>query len=303
MKTLCIALLAALLATGPAGAASYSAVYAFGDSLTDAGNDWTATRHAEPFSPPYSNGRFSNGPVWAQDIAAALGLPALKPSLLGGTDYAFGGAQTGATGVHTLAPMDLPAQLAEFALNSKGHAPSSALYLLSIGGNDMMAAVAAQPDTAAQAKLVSQAASNAAAFVAGLAALGARHIAIMNVPDLGHVPAVDGTAAAAALGTSLASQFNAALAAKLLPVKLIFGAKIATVNAYALLDQAIASPAALGFANVTKPCWTGGFNVLAPGTLCAVTTAGQDKYLFWDSVHPTEHGHAAIAALALTQLP
>ena len=78
-------------------------MYAFGDSLTDTGNVSLATLGMVP-APPYADRSFSNGPVWAQDLAQSLGLPALKPSLAGGTDFAYGGAETGQTPVHTLNP-------------------------------------------------------------------------------------------------------------------------------------------------------------------------------------------------------
>ena len=70
--------------------ASYDALYVFGDSYCDVGNIFTATGGAEP-AEPYYDGRFSNGPIWVDHVAGFLGVP-LKASLLGGTDYAFGGA-------------------------------------------------------------------------------------------------------------------------------------------------------------------------------------------------------------------
>src|SRR5215813_14070278 len=53
-----------------------------------------ATRYAEPPSPPYFDGRFSNGPVWVEDFAANSGLK-VDPALRGGTNYAVGGAKVG----------------------------------------------------------------------------------------------------------------------------------------------------------------------------------------------------------------
>ncbi|HEX2940202.1 MAG TPA: hypothetical protein VHO91_04085, partial [Rhodopila sp.] len=62
---------------------TYSAIYAFGDSLSDAGNLSMTTAKlgaTEPVSPPYfkqtySDGTgtvFSNGPTWAQNLSIAL---------------------------------------------------------------------------------------------------------------------------------------------------------------------------------------------------------------------------------------
>lgn len=87
-------------ASSALAASSYTAVYSFGDSLSDVGNVHTLTsiltlgKAAEP-APPYVNGQFSNGSVWVQDLSQLLGLAPLKPSVLGGTDYAWGGATTG----------------------------------------------------------------------------------------------------------------------------------------------------------------------------------------------------------------
>ena len=77
--------------TVAAPGAPYTALYAFGDSLTDTGNVSLATFGLLPAA-PYADRSFSNGPVWAQDLAQSLGLPPLQPSLAGGTDFAYGGA-------------------------------------------------------------------------------------------------------------------------------------------------------------------------------------------------------------------
>jgi phospholipase/lecithinase/hemolysin len=69
---------------------TYDNLYVFGDSYCDVGNIFAVTGGAEPAA-PYYNGRFSKGPIWLDHIAGFLGVP-LAPSLLGGTDYAFGGA-------------------------------------------------------------------------------------------------------------------------------------------------------------------------------------------------------------------
>jgi phospholipase/lecithinase/hemolysin len=80
----------------------YSVIYSFGDSLSDNGNVYLLSTSKEastfgysptPVSPPYAqisfNGTaanvFSNGPLWTQDLAEALGLAVPGPSGLGAT--------------------------------------------------------------------------------------------------------------------------------------------------------------------------------------------------------------------------
>src|SRR5208283_4429935 len=100
LRKLSISVAALLIfAVAPAQAGSFSALYAFGDSLSDVGNVFNATGGAEP-SPPYAMGQFSNGPVWVQDLAKIAGLSPLAPSgppgfSTGGSDYAWGDATTG----------------------------------------------------------------------------------------------------------------------------------------------------------------------------------------------------------------
>jgi len=93
-----VALVAAYFALNTGPASAYTALFAFGDSLSDAGNAYILTGGVTPASPPYVGGHFSNGPTWVEDLSQELGLGTLKPSLspAGGTDFAVGGATTAA---------------------------------------------------------------------------------------------------------------------------------------------------------------------------------------------------------------
>jgi phospholipase/lecithinase/hemolysin len=77
---------------------AYTALFAFGDSLSDAGNDYLIDGGTDPVS-PYYQGHFSNGLTWVEDLSNMLGLGTLRPSLAGGNDFAFGGAETGPTAI------------------------------------------------------------------------------------------------------------------------------------------------------------------------------------------------------------
>src|ERR1700733_6564091 len=120
-------------------AMAYTALFAFGDSLSDAGNDWIVDGHTDPVS-PYYRGHFSNGLTWVEDLYNMLGLGTLKPSLAGGNDFAFGGAETGPTAVEGVNPGDLLFQVAQYAALHPTPV-GGALYTLDIGGNDIFKAL------------------------------------------------------------------------------------------------------------------------------------------------------------------
>ncbi len=123
--------------------AGYSNLFIFGDSLSDSGNNAVVLApnvtpvpiSGNAFIPtfPYASGHYTNGQVWAQSFALSLGLSA-NPSILGGTDYAFGGARTGPLtpnpfpgGLFNPFPPSLETQVAFFLLQHANVAPARSL--------------------------------------------------------------------------------------------------------------------------------------------------------------------------------
>lgn len=159
----------------PAGALSFTEIYAFGDSLSDVGNA----------------GIFSNGPVWIQQLAPDLGL-SVSPSNLGGNVYAVGGATT--SGV-------LSTQVPDYLGDAGGVADPGALYVIMAGGNDAFSAVS--PATAA---------GNVITAISSLSAAGAQYFLVSNLPDLSLVPAAYGSAAAQAFSLSFNASLASGLA-------------------------------------------------------------------------------------------
>ena len=289
---------------GHAAAPRYSALYSFGDSLSDAGNVYAESGHAQPVSPPYSGGRFSNGQVWVQALAASLGLKPVAASQKGGTDFAYGGATT--TGSNTApgtVPVGLPGQIALFSASVGGRAPGTALYVISIGTNDVRNAARLSTDATFMTTQAQAAAANAAASVRQLIQMGARHILIAGATDLTKTPSGANYTPAQTFAVQTGIfVYNSSLQAQMAATSVPNG-KVSVLNVAQLVDQLVAQGAAAGFSNVTDPCWSGDNTNPSSGTLCATTKTAQDQYLYWDALHPTEHGHAAIAAQALLQLP
>ena len=77
---ICAALPASADTAGP-----FDQFFVFGDSLSDSGNLAAVAPEFVPF-PPYPDGQFTNGDTWATQLG-------LAPSVLGGTNFAFGGAR------------------------------------------------------------------------------------------------------------------------------------------------------------------------------------------------------------------
>jgi phospholipase/lecithinase/hemolysin len=278
--------------------AAFSTIYAFGDSLSDAGNDYTASFGLLPAS-PYSDGRFTNGPVWVQDLAHDLHVPVPQASLEGGTDFAYGGAEAGSEPLHGALPIDLPSQLLQFEVEDP-HPAANALYTLSIGANDLLDAIPeyASNPTLAEAD-VTAAVADEVKFVGSLIGLGARSFDILNVPDLGETPE-ERSAGTTATATSLSAQYDAALGSALGALASHDHVTIDVVNAFALIDAGVADPAAYGLKNVTQPVWTGNYYG-TDGTL-SVHGKAANTYLFFDQLHPTAEGHAIVASAALSSL-
>ncbi len=303
LRTCLLIALSASCVLSSAYAGTIDAIDAFGDSLSDVGNIFNLTGGAEPAA-PYVSGQFSNGNVAVQDLALDLGLGPLTPSRLGGTDYAYGDAQSGTTlyntaGVGDLIDLDGPSgQIAQFAAANQTGADPNALYTIWIGANDLAAipATATPGDVTADIGAIVENIDDAVNTLAGL---GAKNFLVITVPDLGLTPDAL-TAGTSAAASALSAGFDNTLVNGSSPLPSLAaiaagdGINISVLNTYLLLDSIVASPGTYGFTNVTDPCLTGEVN-FAGGTPCATP----NQYLFWDGDHPTAAGQAVVADAAL----
>lgn len=140
-RILCAGLLSLTLSVS-ASADTFSDVFIFGDSLSDTGNILASTLGFFPPDPPYFDGRFSNGPVWAEYLADQLGLVVVpngsNPNVINGNNFAFGGAEA-ANDVPIWPIGVIPSvqnQVSFFAA-AAGTVPADALYAVWGGGNDL----------------------------------------------------------------------------------------------------------------------------------------------------------------------
>ncbi len=130
MKRLKIfSLVAACLLFPVALAETPNKVVVFGDSFSDTGNLFFAVGFP---TPPYADGRFSDGPLWVEYLAGDIGAAPPAPSLLGGTNFAWAGAQS----INNISASGAPGvglQVSEYLGGGGGSAAGSTLHIVWAG--------------------------------------------------------------------------------------------------------------------------------------------------------------------------
>ena len=279
-------------------AASYDQMIVFGDSISDNGNFAALLGPAGLGPLNYDSRRFTDGPgttpasaitgVPVEQLNQLLGLPTLVPSILGGTNYAWGQATTGSSTldpVHGTTP-GTGAQIADY-LSSHPQASPDSLYVLWAGANDFLNSTT--PAGIQDAETI--AIGNLRLQITTLLNAGAKNILWFGLPDFSLAPAavLAGPVLAQQLHLS-ALQFQQDWANSLQSFQASYSdANIVGVDAYAFLYSLVNQPSAYGLTNVTTP---------AQGQV----GINPDEYLFWDAVHPTTKADAAVANFAFQQL-
>ena len=275
-----ILILAFALSSAPAVvlADSFNSVVVYGDSLSDNGNLFAAT--GQPGA-PYFDGRRSNGPVAVEQLATGLGLPLHDFAWIGATtglgNFADGGTPT------SFGAFGLPGMQTELAGTAGLLGPflSDGLFVVWGGPNDFLSP---SPLDATPSAIIARGVSDLVGIVTTLQGLGAKHILVPGMPDLGLTPFVQGLGEGAQF-SAITNAFNAALAASLPEGATYF-------DTATLLRSMVADPSAFGFTDVTDPCFDG-------ITVCA----NPDQYLFWDSFHPTTATDSFVASAFAEAVP
>lgn len=293
------AITALLSLLAPAGAqAGFTNIYFFGDSLTDTGNLFAATGGAVPSNPTYFNGRFSNGPVWAEYFADALGLAgAADPAFLGGGNYAVAGATISDFG---RAQPELPQQLAGYLGTTGGVADANALYVIMGGSNDVVDAL----QTADPAAAMGNSAVLLSGMISDLYGAGARNLLISLIPDIGATPRlVEEGPLASTAATQLSIGFNLALQAILDSLEPLADLNLYELDLFGLQAGVLADPAGFGFSNVSDPCKEGELGLPPDPALGETLCSNAGDYFYYDAFHPTTGVHQLIALAALNAVP
>jgi phospholipase/lecithinase/hemolysin len=291
-------------AQGAKPAPDYTTIVVFGDSLSDTGNvaDLTEAKYGVRIPGPfadYTDGRFTDGAdtlppaenyfgVWIEQLAATFpSRPAVKASLDGGTNYAYGFAFTGrGTSVFSFGSDDslsvtvnnVGQQITDY-LATHPKINDKTLFVVWGGANDLLNATSDDD--------VIDAGINQTLNIQRLIDAGATQFIVPNLPPLGLVPRLNGSPTTSVPATAAAKLYNEVLGGGIALLRdFNFGRRLnlSQLDVFSLFNEIVAAPSNYSLVNVT-----------ASSQGVAVDP---DTYLFWDDLHPTTRGHNILAVTA-----
>lgn len=259
--------------------------FVIGDSLSDTGSLSGITFGLLPGG-NYYNGRFSNGPVWAERLGFNIGrdpgllfLDPLFPFFVDGYSFAHGGAASGPVGPLAFGPLDAQNQASRFdSLSGYLGVGGDDLGALWVGNNDYLLNGLTDPSVAV---------ANIEDILGVMSGAGLETIILFGVPRLGLTPsALDDPQRSAQLN-ALSFEHNALLRGRVSGLEGELGTDLIFIETGIAFDIITALPQLFGLSNVTDACLDNGL----------VLNACPDDWLFYDGVHPTDRGHEIISRI------
>ncbi|MED6146217.1 hypothetical protein PIB30_032594 [Stylosanthes scabra] len=318
---------------------SVPAIFVFGDSIVDTGNNNYITTIAKCNFPPYGrdfaaggfqpSGRFSNGLVPSDFIAEIFGVkntlpPYLDPNLqlqelLTGVSFASGGAGYDPLTSKIPGALSLSDQLDKLreyqkkireavGENRTERIISKSIYIVCLGSDDIANTYIpfrrSEYDIPSYTDLMASQAFN---FLKELYGVGGRRIGVVSMPIIGCVPSQRTTGGGIRRACSdseneAAILFNKKLLSQTKLLNKQFpDARIVYLDIYNILDQMIQNPAKYDFEVVDRGCCgTGTIEAsLSCNSLSINTCTDESNYIFWDAYHPTEKAYKIITSMAV----
>ena len=300
------------LAPSPVFSQDFSHVVIFGDSLSDDGN--IPKRYNVDFpQAPYWMGRFSNGPTYAEDFPRILGIPQDKTF-----NYAVGGARTNhknsvyqswASGrtppppknYQNLKNTGVMTQIDTYIKNPQTPSGKSTLFTIFAGPNNYLDLGRVQPVSLIgflkeANKLTSQAADdlykNAHTLIENKQA---SWLVMPNMPNLGLTPGARQKGSRVMEGGFVLTKLhNQKLSERAEKLTKNHDVNIYVVDFYTLFNDIIDNPQKYGIVNTREAC--------IDNNICKNTPSVQDKYLFFDPIHPTRVIHKVAAGFLVNTL-
>ncbi|CAA7395891.1 unnamed protein product [Spirodela intermedia] len=302
------------------------AVYTFGDSLADVGNNnhlhlsllkANFPHNGVDYPGRKATGRFGNGRNSADFLAEKLGLqtspPYLSISSSGGPDAFLKGVSfaSGGAGVLNSTNKDhcltLDKQIEYFSrvhaalqqklgdVETKKHI-SQSIFIVVIGSNDLLGYFKSDPSERAKSTpqhLVDTLIFKLKGQLKNIYDLGARRIAFIGTGPIGCCPSERARTNKGDCNVESnygSMKFNEGVSSVLGEMKAELGDfSYSFFDTYAALMEIIESPSSYGFTEVKAACCgLGNLNAKVACLPIATYCSNREEYVFWDFYHPTE---------------
>ncbi|PON57394.1 Lipase [Trema orientale] len=307
-----------------------SCVLVFGDSSVDPGNNNVLHTTMKGNFPPYGKnffggrptGRFSDGRLATDFIAEAIGYTKIVPAFLDPNlkesdmvhGVSFASAASGyddyTANISNVLPLSeqlkyflhFKLKLRRFLGDKRAEDTiRNAIFVISMGTNDFLQDYYLDPTRPHQFTLdayQNYLVSRMAHYIQEMHRVGGQRLVVVGVPPLGCMPLVkalmDQTKCVDSYN-KLAASFNSKISHKLASLKSTFRMKLAFVDAYGIVVNAMNNPQKYGIEETSKGCC--GTGTIEYGDSCKGLETCKDptKYVFWDAVHPTQKMYKIIA--------
>ncbi|KAF5200556.1 GDSL esterase/lipase [Thalictrum thalictroides] len=302
----------------------------FGDSSVDPGNNNLLKTSFKANFPPYGKnfangqctGRFTNGRLPTDLAAESLGIKMMIPAFLDPklkkedllTGVSFASSASGydnltaqITNVLSVSKQleylrHYKIQLREFVGKKKSEETvKNAIFTLSMGTNDFIQNYFVQPNRSKEftvEQYIDYLTNCMAEDIVEMHNEGANRLIVVGLSPLGCIPlvkTVSGTTECVGRLNSAALLMNSKIKHKLATLRSSLKMKIGYQDTYTSFVKARKFPKKYGFTETSKGCV--GSGEIEVGETCKGQSTCKDpsKYMFWDSVHPTEKMYKIIA--------
>ncbi|KAH9309297.1 hypothetical protein KI387_037208, partial [Taxus chinensis] len=320
--------------------AKVPALFTFGDSIVDPGNNNFIPTLIKADTPPYGQdfvgniptGRFSNGKLSPDFIAAALGLKETLPPFLDPhfntqdflTGVSFASAGSGfdnlTAEVVSVIPMwkqvELFKQYKALLTNLVGEERASniigeSIFLSVAGTNDFSENYFFLPIRKTQfsvAQYQDFLLQICTTFIEDLYKLGVRKLGVYGIPPMGCVPLEKTLFGQSKLKgcieelNQVAISYNTKLRSILHNLNArLPGSKLVYVDIYYSFLDIVKNPSKYGFETSSRGCCGTGLVEIGPtcNLVTPVTCSDASKFVFWDAVHSTERTYEITANFVL----
>ncbi|XP_019265022.1 PREDICTED: GDSL esterase/lipase EXL3-like [Nicotiana attenuata] len=314
----------------------FKAVFAFGDSIVDQGNNNNITTLIKCNFQPYGKdfmggdptGRFSNGKTPTDLIAEEVGIKELVPDYLDpnlktedietGVSFASGGCGYDPQTATIAEAIPLSTQLTQFkeyieklkglvGEEEANNILKNSLFMVVAGTDDLAntyftAGIRLKQDINSYTDLM---VAKASKFLKELYKLGARKYLIFGIPPIGCLPSQ--RTLGGGLNRVCVQEYNEAANTKFSIAidslsKNLPQSRMVLVDIYSPLLDLILNPQKYGFEEAEKGCCgTGKIEVTLLCNKFSGTCEDDTKYIFWDSYHPTEKAYTTIVDQLITK--